>query len=622
LPQIALLVLFFACALHASWSVRFEGATAFSVGQLEAQLDLPEEMDQLAPERRDFLVKLSKSSLEGLYLASGYFSSTVKLSIHKEHYEDSLTTQEFIFRIYEGPRYEFGPASFVFPQGTDSAVAALADTSKIEAHQNGFYNAEKIANDLQYLRKIYLANGYLHLALTHIEVLDTTFHTVSVEYSVAPGIQVRMGAFHSQAFRSGSLYARSLTPTPGLSDTAWLNSIWELNTGEVINGNYYAAFRSKLFSTQLFSQLRLSDSLRADSLSDISLLAYERVPGETNYSAFFEQTYGFGASASVKHRNLLGTFNEGSFSALVAQNRQEVTLGYANPLLFGTALWFIPTAIRFDDRVIFNHEKLPAPVNPDSLVEQWEIANRGDITFGLSDHIRTRGTVDLRYHRYEEENEDNFKIKGELGFTFDFTDNSYDPVLGVRLSPVLGAGTELAKIPTLQDAQFDNGYYYTDNTLQLYFPIWRPLVSALGFSYGRVFHATTEEDAQTFYQGGGRSVRGYRFRSIFPSRVGADSVVVASREPQYFRLNQELRWGIPWRPLSNFQIVQFFDWARVNDEAESLPTDYGASLGVGLRFKWQFLTIRLDYALKKDFTTWKPEKFQWGRFVFDLAQAI
>jgi outer membrane protein assembly factor BamA len=46
------------------------------------------------------------------------------------------------------------------------------------------------------------------------------------------------------------------------------------------------------------------------------------------------------------------------------------------------------------------------------------------------------------------------------------------------------------------------------------------------------------------------------------------------------------------------------------------------SLGLGIRYRWQFLTFRLDYAFKKDLSNWDPEDFAWGRFAFDLSQTF
>lgn len=602
------------------WTLAFEGEQAFSESQLESQLDLPEEFAVLKPERRDFMMKLAKGNVEIFYLSNGYFSSKINLVIQQRSYADTLI-QNYTLKISEGTRYHFRNA--LLKLAPDART--LLDESSLLTARGKYYDPTDISDDLQSIRSQYRHNGYLHVKVDHVEWIDTVDKVVDVEFNVDPGAQVKMGRFRSLATRSAR--GQDSANMAGLSDTSWLSGMWELEEGQVIDGTYYSDFRSKLFSTQLFSQVRLEDTLRTDGsgLSDITLTVMERIPGETRYGAFFEETYGFGVSTYSRHRNLFGAFNEGSFSAMVAQNRQEVILGYANPLLFGTAIAIIPTAIRFDDRIFLDHEKLPAPSNADSLVERWKIENRGDLTFGLAPNIRARNTYDLSYVRKQDDNL--LTLKSEIGLDFDFTDNSYDPTLGLRVAPTLGVGGKVEG-NTVTGIGVGNTYAYTDISSSFYFPLYGPLFGALGASYGRIFDRATEDDAQVFYQGGGRSVRGYRFRSIYPSKVipstkpTDESTILTGLSPQYYRINQELRLNGPWKPIRNFQLVQFIDWTQVQDSDPTFESTECMAFGMGLRYKWQFLTIRLDYTLQKEFQNLAPEPFSVSRISFDLSQAI
>ena len=98
--------------------------------------------------------------------------------------------------------------------------------------------------------------------------------------------------------------------------------------------------------------------------------------------------------------------------------------------------------------------------------------------------------------------------------------------------------------------------------------------------------------------------------------------------PMYFRINEELRWTLPWKSLRAWQIVQFFDWAKVMDmKDDQFNSSQEGSLGLGIRYHWQFLTFRLDYAIITGLTSVDESKknstrFKWGRFAFDLSQAF
>ncbi|GHV12394.1 hypothetical protein AGMMS49938_04850 [Fibrobacterales bacterium] len=617
------------------WKIQITGASVYSEGILTEQLDLPPEMDLISSERRTFIIKLAKVNLDDFYQSNGYFSENINLTISG----DSL----YSFDIFEGDRYQFRNAELIISKEESLGDDTLnyPTIKEFSVTKGDYYNSEIINEDVRIIRDAYQKNGYLHLNIDHTEFIDTIAKKIDIRYILEPNNQVRMGNFSSKIFRSGYLPSQSSRDSAkevGLSDTAWFNKLWKTPQGSIIDGNYYNSFRTKLFSTQLFSQIKLEDSLREDGFSDIQLTAYERVPGEAKYGFFFEELYGFGVSFSSLHRNLFGNFLEAGFGALIAENRQELSLSIANPLLFGTDVSWIPTAIRASDRIFFNHEILPVPAKPDSLDERWEIVNRGDISFGISDHIRTRNTIDFRFLNLNGENY--FKIKGEIGLIFDFTNDPYDPVFGLRLSPTLGVGGELTnesfnEIEGMGDAAnlFDIGlkhaFSYTNSTAVFYVPFSRFLYSALAFSYGKIFNKATPDDAQVFYQGGSRTLRGYKFRSVFPNKTlitvsdtgTLDTLHLSGLSPQYFRINEELRFNLP-APLRNFQVVQFTDWSRINDNDKSFEIATEMSVGFGLRYKWQFLTLRLDYAVKTEFKDFKPDKFQWSHIVFDLSQAI
>ena len=68
--------------------------------------------------------------------------------------------------------------------------------------------------------------------------------------------------------------------------------------------------------------------------------------------------------------------------------------------------------------------------------------------------------------------------------------------------------------------------------------------------------------------------------------------------------------------------MQFYDWTLVTDNESIYAKRESESLGLGVRYHWQFLTFRLDYAFKKDLGNWSPEAFSWGRFAFDLSQTF
>ncbi|MBR2095726.1 MAG: BamA/TamA family outer membrane protein [Fibrobacter sp.] len=621
------------------WSVKISGNKVFSKFQLNEQLDIPDEFAQLDTIKQDFLMRLSTENVKALYYSRGYYSLDLKLDIEREPLSNNRIQRNYNITVNEGECYRFNDAKII--SSGDEPIPIDLTSLKILKHR--YYNQEDISDDLQEIQSAYRKQGNLHVYISSEEHVDTTAKQVNVVINVTPGPKVLMGNIITTTQRTKSKFEKKSEPEPGLTNTSWLSSLWRIPKGQIIDGNQYFNFKSKLYSTQLFTQVKLNDELREDGLSDIHLDVVERVPGETRYGFFFEEIYGFGALAYADHKNFFGKFHEFSTSVQIAQNKQEITFGYANPLLFGTSFTFIPTAIRFVDRVSFNHEKINPPAYPDSVEERYEIINRGDLTFGITNNIKFRGTIDTRYVN---KNEDKlFKLKGEIGLTFDYTDDYFNPTKGIRIMPLAGLGTNFSGKEDYRDGHV---YTYGEATANVYWPLFWTFYGALSGSVGRFFNTAIEDDARVFYQGGSRSVRGYRFRSIYAGYTttmteqvtkkqddGTQVTEEVSKEvintaltPMYFRVNEEIRWTFPWKSLRAWQIVQFFDWARVVDTKDKSYEDaQEGSLGLGIRYRWQFLTFRLDYAIVTGISSYDEDKknsmkFKWGRFAFDLSQAF
>ena len=602
------------------WYLNFDGNDVFSNFQLEEQLDIPEEFGKLDTTKQDFMMRLSLENVKSLYYSKGYFSLDIQMDIKREYLAPDSIQSGYLFTLSEGERYRFAGTVLNMPQ-TDSVEI---DTSSLKTSQDRVFEDDDIAEDLQYIQTTFRKAGYLHVYLDHLEKIDTVAKKIYVEITVQPGAKVIMGNMVSSATKVTERRSDT-TAEAGLTDTAWLSSLWKIEKGETIDGKQYNSFRNKLFSTQMFTQIKMRDSLRADGLSDVYLDVTERVPGEARYGFFYEEIYGFGAQAYAKHKNFIGHFHEFSTGAQVAQHKQEISVGYANPLLFGTSFTFIPTAIRFEDRLSFNHEKINPPAYPDSIEERYEVINRADLTFGITKNIRFRGTIDSRYVNRNEMTL--IKQKQEIALTFDFTDDYFNPTKGIRLAPTVGMGLNLTA--SLDNPELiGNPYTYSEGTVNLYHPLFWTFYGAISGSVGKFFNSALEDDARVFYQGGSRSVRGYRFRSIYASyeSEGEDgkTIINTGLTPLYYRFNQEIRWTIPSKSWNHWQIVQFFDWAKVMDEEDDLYIEESdASVGLGIRYRWQFLTFRLDYAINKKMKNlgqW--ENFAWSRFAFDLSQAF
>ncbi|NLB64096.1 MAG: BamA/TamA family outer membrane protein [Fibrobacter sp.] len=590
------------------YEINILGNKDFSTVFLQEQLGIPPEFNVIEASRREVIIRMARSNLERFYLSKGYFSSRITTDFTAK--ADKFW--EYNFNVYEGEKYKYNSVSIELPDDAEK----LINESTLRTAQKRPFDFEMITLDMNTIRKAYLQKGYLHVRMDHFETVDRANKEVNVSFSVRPGHSVRMGNFHFDIKRV------AWQNKTGLTDTSWLKSLWEINPGEVVDGSYLQDFRHKLLSTQIFSRISIEDQLRSDGsgISDLKFSAVERVPGNATVGAYFEENDLFGAYIDLRHRNLFNRFHEGSGRLVLAQNRQELALGYAHPIVFGTAIRWIPTAIRLDNQFIISHENSPLLEIRDSIEERFEITNRSVVSFGINKYLQSRTLAEVAYA--DKDNKGSIRFKLENSFPFTLIDNPFEPTKGIRTIPSLGIG--LASTGPAKDLKFTKPYPYLQIKNSLYYPIFGPFYAALAYDYGRFFSKAGEDDARTFFQGGSRSVRGYRFRSIYPSiphPEEADEIIPGST-PQYHRASGEIRMDFPWRKLRNWQIVQYLDWARVSDAEERFGSKQDMAMGTGLRYKWKVITFRVDYSWKKDFSHWNIEPFNFNRLTIDLSQAI
>ena len=251
----------------------FQGI-AYSLLSIDRQFRCTKEFGQMDTTKQDFLMKLAKKELTGLYYAQGYFSADINLEIQREYYSLDSAQRGYLFYITEGPQYTLDSIHITVKEGNRELEI---NKHRLKSNKKSAYNSEAIIEDLEYIKSIYRKEGYLHTTIDYNELLDTLQHVVMLQVRIDPKTQVLMGKIKSKSFKPLSKSNTEAPQEEGLSDTSWLNSLWRIPSESLIDGEQFSSFKNKLFSTQLFTQIKLEDSLRADGFSDVHLQVIERV---------------------------------------------------------------------------------------------------------------------------------------------------------------------------------------------------------------------------------------------------------------------------------------------------------------------------------------------------------
>ena len=588
-------------------AVKFEGNEVFSRSELAAQMALPDGFAELPPQRQSYFVESGSDNVLLLYRSEGYFGATVGCR------PDTAQAARWICRIDEGPLWSYGDFRF---ESDDPEI--LEELPRRTIRPGDPAEEDLLDEELENFAAFYRDKGFLHVRGSTTPVPDTLERRVDIVFRFEAGARVRMGTLSAEAKRVGDAGRK------GLSDPEYLRSLWKTTEGEPVSGKRLTSYRRRLLGTGLFRSVQIRDSLRADGNSDLKMAVVEKQPGVWTNRVFLDPWYlGAGVETGLKYRNFFGRFHEGSMGALVSQHRQRFALGYGHPLFLGTDL-------RFDDKIYYNQEDgLPIPGFDDSLEVRYEVRNRSWLTKQLASHLKGILAGDVRhtilYAGHDDERDSlertaYTKLAVQPILDLAVVNDAFDPTSGFR-----------ARLTLTNGGRVDNRFTSLGLETRSYVPLSRGIFWAFAIDGGLFFDEGDRDDAKVFYQGGFRSVRGYAERSVYPRQTlegaaedGGD-VVKPGLAPRYLRVSNEFRLNLPKIPvLHNFQLVQFVDWARVQDRQNDVyEADEQMAVGAGIHYRLPFLTLRLDYTFKRTFKDLTAvESFAWNRFSFDLSQAI
>ena len=588
----------------------FQNNVNLSDGELRDYLNLPDNFDNISPSSKRLIAQISKANVENAYRQSGYFNASV-------NYRDSMDTDStlyFIYDIRESNRFRFKDILIVLPD----EAKMLINTEALRAQNSKFYHFEDIEEDLAEILNVYKENGYLNAGGNQSIQVDPSMSIVNVTFNIQPGNQIRFKSLNINLMR-GSEYNAGKKNLPGISSVEYIRTLWNKKEGEIITEDYYQSFKSKLVGTRIFKQVRLANDSATNS--EITVTLIEKVPGSLKSSIFFDPLNGPGISSGISYKNFNGRFHQMGLSGRtmgwgtfgIYDNAYEVSLNYAHPLV-------LKQPLRFEN----DFTVLKEPITSEDYDQLFKISNEGSFSRRFSNLFSLKSAVDLssRDVTYSpdvsQEKQDSLEssfnredLKFESIFNFNWTNNITFPTRGYKARILIGNSGPFNMEERFSYAKIENKFYY---------PLAKFLHLAFAADYGRFFQeAATEIDSRIFYLGGFRSVRGYKSRTIKPTLDDNSGT-----QPNFIRTAFEFRI-IPYRKrLQNFQLVPFFDWGRVWDTDPSYTPGKGSSLGLGFRYKWQILMLRVDFTLKQNFN--QPfdfsEKWKLRRIDIDLSQAI
>lgn len=584
-------------------SVKVKGITYFEDEEIKLFASLPPQMDTLNIDLQNIEVKDAAQRIQNLYTRNGFFDIQTRIQ------NNELLQKEIL--LSPGPRYNISLVTFNLSQGgrIPNNVDELISSS------NSPYSDSIIQVDQLLLEQGLQNLGYLHPDVSSFSQIDSLRKKVQITFFLKPNELAILNNFDVQI-------KKQKDAPPPKSDPNYIKEFWPKANNSVIHPEDIKLFHKRMLSTRLFRSVVIKDSLLENGNTQLVSTIRERPPGEYKGTLFYEQIFGVGASYSVGYKNLFGRFHSVSTEVLAAQYKQSIALKYAHPLFFKTD-W------KFENRIIANQqqEDLPEAIDIREYREEFVQQTTLSRSFG---RLKVKGLIDTRQLQLEykgdsseillrdKEDQSQLRFKVEPSIRYRRTNKITHPSSGYILNFAVGNGGLF---------KFNNRYSYIKSSLKGYLPMGGSFFWAGALSGGAFLHGQDKIDNRLFYQGGFRTLRGYTPKSVFAKKIlevdeEGNEKRSESTAPQFIRANHEFRW-VPNIWEKKLQFAQFTDYAWIKDLSYDFTPQHQAATGVGIRLNIAMLTFRIDYTLKKSYTSpLALEPFSFSRFSLDLTQAI
>jgi outer membrane protein assembly factor BamA len=579
--------------------------------RIEAALDIPERPWEMDESDWEAWTEDAAGLLSDLYRETGYFDAAFRFERTAEGGAGEPAIGIF---VREGDRYRFGWVSVESSDGSAPAV----DAGGLGSRTGREFDRDAVFADRRLLLGRYGDRGFLRARITEALRIDTLARAVHLRFIVDPGHAVVFDTLVLRNLREGDS-----TGLAGVTRASLLRSLLGIRRGDTVSLAEIGDYERKLRSTRVFNYVRIRDSLLGDGRSALILSTEERVPGEMDVSAFYETQYGPGAGVNWFHGNLLGLLHEGRLGGSLAQRRQNLYLGYASPLFFGTGF-------RFDNDLVANwYQDSRLQEDAGLYGGDFDVVNTSRLSRALSSWSRFVGSTELRGLERKSGPDDfvrDFTLNFINSLYFSFLDQPVNPSGGVRWSFTWGNGGTVFDKGDIQ-VPTRGRHNWLEGESAVYLPLHARLGLALRLDGGRFF-GDGGSNSDRFFLGGPRSVRSFGWRELCPVRD--DSTGVCSQEglePAYLLASFEIRT----RPFSSsfihpegrlkhllgLQVVPFVDYGNVWEVGKPLtPEGRGRAFGLGLRYSLlSIFNVRLDFAVDGP----EMKNRQW---VLDLAQAF
>lgn len=398
-------------------------------------------------------------------------------------------------------------------------------------------------------------------------VVDHAATTMSPEYRLSPGAQAFLGDVRVEP--------------AGIFRPGFVEDLQNWDDGDVYTPEALARLRRDLSSTGAVSRIttRLGEP-DENGLRDVVLDIEPARRHAYELGVSWSTNEGFGVIGEWTRRNLTGRADSLSVEARLAELQQGVSVELTRPHAagLGHAVNFGASVDR-EDLAAYTRQGVALYASVDAS-NRLKLARSYGLRLSADNYDDVSGTI-----------EDAVVLSAFGEIRRDTTEFSLDPrdgsIVTLRLEPSVSAGdTTLGFVRGIAEVRAYESFGREDSfTLAARIRSgWLQPVSG---------SADDAPPDRRFYAGGGGSVRGYEFNSIYPLERDALGLTPGGQGALDGSIEARWRFTPTWGAVAFVDAgTAFDDWADAGD--------LSVGVGVGLRYDLGFAPLRFDVAIPLD----------------------
>lgn len=545
--------------VHAATPVKIEGVDEETRNAIRRVLPDREEPQSLFDAER--LADEAAQRARAFMRSEGWYASTV----------EPVATDgppRALVRITPGVRFTFAAPQVTFEGSIDDAATAAVqkEISRIAAGEPA-RAGDVIHAELSALAALRM-RGYANAkALPRRNVVDHATTTMTSQFQFAVGDRLRLGA---------------VTVEPrGVLQPAFAARAASWKPGDYYDPDKLQRLRRELASTGAFSVVstKLATQADADGLTDVIVSLEEAKPRVIEVGIGWSTTEGFGLEAEWTRRNITHRADSLVVKTVLGEEQQSLTGELTRPNAFG------PGRAAQISAGVTHDETGPFARNGVFVSSAVNAADR--LRYALSYGV----TASADFYSQAEGVENAYVLSAFGEIRRDETDTPLDArkgyLLQLRAEPSISTGdATVAFVRAVAQARV----YHTFNATDRYTLAAR---TRLGWVEPLLGDDNDLPLDRRFYAGGGGSVRGYAFNSIYPDTGTKTGIAPGGRG--LVEISAEARARFTQR----IGAVAFVDGGTAFQNLDDAG-DMRWGVGVGARYDLGFAPLRFDVATPVD----------------------